>query len=361
MNIIFTGGGTGGHLYPAIAVAQELRKHPNNKILFIGSSKGVEASIVPAEGFEIKFVSSSAFSLNIIKAIKGTANIISGIIQAKGIISNFKPDIVVGSGGYVSAPVTIAAFLKKIPIVLLEQNAISGKTNRLVGKMAVKICASFESSLTNFPRQKTILTGNPVRMEILNANREEARKKLGIGSDKTCVLITGASQGAQSINEAILACLEDWKHNDWVIIHITGEKHLLEIKGKAEKLLGGATLDYRPTAFMNDIAVAYAACDIAVARAGATTLSELTLRGIPAILIPYPFAAEDHQTKNAAFLENKKAAVALKDSELKTKLKDTLEGLLADDEKLKAMAEESRKLGSPDAVFKILKVLNEIK
>ena len=170
MNIIFTGGGTGGHLYPAIAVARALKeKDSNNNILFIGNENGIESTIVPKEGFDIKFVKCSSFSSNPIKLATGLCKVATGIFESLSIISKFKPNIIVGSGGYVSAPVTFAGSLKKVPVVLLEQNTISGKTNRFIGKFAKKICISFEDSAESFPKNKTVFTGNPVRDDILSA------------------------------------------------------------------------------------------------------------------------------------------------------------------------------------------------
>ena len=363
MNIIFTGGGTGGHLYPAIATARAVMKsHPGSRILFLGNRNGVEASIVPREGFEIGFVNCSAFSSNPAKIIGGAFKILSGTATALSRIAKFKPDVVVGSGGYVSAPVTLAAFLKRIPIVLLEQHTVSGKTNRFVGRLASKVCVSFECSAGAFPKGKAVLTGNPVRDDILAADREESRRRLGIPGDRFCLLVTGASQGAKSINDAILKGLESWKGREMTVIHITGEKNYEEIKSRSESILGdGATIDYRPVAFMDNISEAYAACDLAAARAGATTIAELTARGIPSILIPYPHAAEDHQRKNAEFVASMGAAEVIPDSELLERLGPAIEALASSPERLGEMSGKSRAIGRPSAVLEIMKVLEGLK
>ena len=362
MNIIFTGGGTGGHLYPAIAVARALKaKDSQNKILFIGNENGIEASIIPKEGFDIKFVKCSSFSSNPIKLAKGLFKVASGVFESLSIISKFKPNLIVGSGGYVSAPVTFAGSLKKIPVVLLEQNTISGKTNRFIGKFAKKICISFEDTAGSFPKGKTVFTGNPVRDDIISANREESRKELNIKEDQFCILVTGASQGAKSINSGIIECLKKWKDKNITIIHLTGEKNWEEIKKATEDLTKDSKIDYRPISYMNNIASAYASCDLVIARAGATTLAEISDRGIPAILIPYPYAAEDHQRKNAIFFEKSNAAIEIDDDKIQEKLLETVEMLINDREKLKSMANDCKKLGKPNAVFEILKVLEEIK
>lgn len=363
MNIIFTGGGTGGHLYPAISAARVLKeKYPDSKILFVGSRDGVEASLIPKEGFDIKFVTCSAFYKNPMKLAVGAAKILRGVASSLSVISSFKPDVVVGSGGYVSAPVTFAAFIKKIPVVLLEQNTLSGKTNRLIGKIAKKICISFEGSASEFPKGKTVFTGNPVRTDIVSAQRSESRKKLNIGEDRTCILITGASQGAKSINEAILDCAARWKDKKWTLLHLTGSKNFDEVKSAAEDFFKQQhALDYRIIPFMDDISSAYAACDLVIARAGATTIAEITARGIPAVFVPYPYAAEDHQKKNALFLEKEGAGIVIEDSYLKDKLASSVENLISDTSLTASMAEKSRRLGKPDAVFEILKVLESFK
>ncbi len=362
MNIIFTGGGTGGHLYPAIAVARALKeKDSNNNILFIGNENGIESTIVPKEGFDIKFVKCSSFSSNPIKLATGLCKVATGIFESLSIISKFKPNIIVGSGGYVSAPVTFAGSLKKVPVVLLEQNTISGKTNRFIGKFAKKICISFEDSAESFPKNKTVFTGNPVRDDILSADREESRKELNINKDQFCILVTGASQGAKSINNGIIECLKKWKDKDITIIHLTGEKNWEEIKKATEELTKNSKIDYRPVAYMNNIASAYASCDLVIARAGATTLAEISDRGIPAILIPYPHAAEDHQKKNALFFEKKNAAIEIDDDKIQEKLIETVEILINDKNKLDSMSKACKNLGKPNAVFEILKVLEEIK
>ncbi|MBR0519688.1 undecaprenyldiphospho-muramoylpentapeptide beta-N-acetylglucosaminyltransferase [bacterium] len=362
MNIIFTGGGTGGHLYPAIAVARALKaKDSNNNILFIGNESGIESSIIPKEGFDIKFVKCSSFSSNPIKLAKGLFKVTSGVFESLSIISKFKPNLIVGSGGYVSAPVTFAGSLKKIPVVLLEQNTISGKTNRFIGKFAKKICISFEDTAGSFPKGKTVFTGNPVRDDIISAKREESRKELNIDRDQFCILVTGASQGAKSINSGIIECLKKWKDKNITIIHLTGEKNWEEIKKATEDLTKDSKIDYRPVAYMNNIASAYASCDLVIARAGATTLAEISDRGIPAILIPYPHAAEDHQRKNAIFFEKNNAAIEIDDDKIQEKLLETVEMLINDRDKLNSMSNACKKLGKPNAVFEILKVLEEIK
>ncbi len=361
MKYILTGGGTGGHLYPLIAVAKALNAQGTGaEIIFAGNSLGLEASLIPAEGFEIKFISSGGFSSNPLKTGRSILKQVKGLFQSLSLISAFRPDVVIGSGGYVSAAVTLAAYIKKVPVLLLEQNTFPGKTNRFVAKFASKICAAFEESIRYFPPQKVIVTGNPVREEILSAKRDSARLALDIPSENKCLLIAGASQGAKSINSSVIRALAQWKGRDLTIIHLAGEKNYEEVLGKTEKYREEGKPDYRCLAFMKDIALAYASCDLAVCRAGATTIAELTARGVPSIMIPYPYAAENHQEKNARWLEKKGAALMIKDEELPAKFEETISRLLENDAELASMSASAAALGKPDALEQILKVLSGI-
>ena len=360
MKVLFAGGGTGGHLYPAIAVAKEICKtYPSSEILFAGNKNGIESELVPKEGFNIKFISSGGLSSNPIKALKSILKLSKGTIESLSLISKFRPDIIVGSGGYVSAPVTFAGKLKKIPVILLEQNTIPGKTNRLVGKIADKICASFSESLNFLPKDKTVITGNPVRPEILSAEREKSRDILEIPQDRLCLLVAGASQGAKSINDALLKTLTYWKEKNWTILHIAGEKHYKNVKAESEKILTENQLDYRCYPFMKDIHNAYAACDLAVCRAGATTIAEITARGTACVMVPYPHAAENHQEKNAQWLEKNGAGIMIKDCDVNEKFKKIIEELIENAEKRNEMETKAKQLGKPYAICEILKVLEE--
>ncbi len=358
MKILFTGGGTGGHLYPALAVAKKIREtYSGAGIVFAGNKLGMEANLVPQEGFDIEFISSAPFSSNPLKLVKSFFRLSLGTLQALKLISRLRPSVVVGSGGYVSAPVTFAAFLKKVPVVLLEQNTFPGKTNRFVGRLADKICISFEESSKYFSGAKTVLTGNPVRQEVLAAERSEARKSLDIPEGRKCLLITGASQGAKSINDAVLSSLPLWKDKDWSVIHIAGEKHYQSISLQSAPILEGSLLDYRCVPFMKNIYDAYAACDLVVCRAGATTLAEITARGIASLMIPYPFAAEAHQEKNARWLEKNNASLMIPDADVADKLPAMVAELMENKEKTAQMEVNSKKLGKPEALANILKVL----
>lgn len=359
MNVVFTGGGTGGHLYPLIATARAIaKKYPDAKILFIGNRAGVEANLVPEEGFEIKYISSAALSSNPVKLLLSCCKNTVALIQAIKLLSSFKPKFVVGSGGYVSAAVTLAAKFLKIPVIILEQNTYPGKTNRFAGKFAHSVCISFAAAEKYFPKGRTVLTGNPIRPEILSAVREQARRDLQIPEGNFTITVTGASQGAKSINEAILASFEKLGKSDWTLLHLTGKKKFAEFQTALESA-PKPQFDYRVFAYRSDIATLYAASDLILCRAGATTLAEITAMGLPAILVPYPYAAENHQEKNAMRLQEAGAAVMIKDSEISQKLPDLLMELSTNRDKLSDMATKSRSLGQPDATANIMKVFEQ--
>ncbi len=359
--IVFTGGGTGGHIYPGIATAKALKSRIENlSVLFMGTKRGLEAQLVPQEGFEISFISAMGLSSHPVKALFAMLSVSLGLLQSLRLMMTFKPHLVVGTGGYVSGPVALAASLAGVPVVIFEQNIIPGKTTRFLSRLARKVCVSFRETGRYLPSEKVVVTGNPVREAILTRSREEGRAALSIAPGRRCILVTGASQGARSINDGILNALASWRDKEWTIIHLTGEKNFEQVKNRAEALVQGAKLDYRCLGFLRNMEEAYAASDLAVCRAGATTLAEITARGIPAILIPYPYSAEAHQEKNAAWLQDNGAGVMIQDAEVNEKLSATVTRLLDDEASLGAMAANCRALGKPDALNDIVNVILEI-
>ena len=427
MRIIITGGGTGGHTYPALAVAKEIqRRYQDSEILFLGTKRGIESKAVPAAGFDIKFINAAGISLKPIRFFKFLHNNTLGLFQSFSIMSEFKPNLVIASGGFVSAPVVMAAVLKGIPSVLMESNVLPGKTNRLLSRWAKKVLVSFEESKKYLPENKTIVTGNPIRREIVDRTREEACKILNIFPDKFTLLITGASQGAKSINEAVIDALPCWNNQGWQILHLVGRKNFEEVKKatqnfastpdemkEAEELKkrelieerineckekpketnvfygsrraakdfakcmnkskkkdksssnyeqGSEGLEkfsalYHCIDYTEDMASVYAACDLVIARAGASTMSEITAKGIPAILIPYPYAADNHQEKNARWVEECGGASVILDKDVKDNLKERVTELANDKEKRNKMSEAMLKLGKPEALDNIMKEL----
>jgi len=359
--VIFTGGGTGGHIYPGIATAKALKDRVKDiSVLFMGTKRGLEAQLVPQEGFEISFISARGLSSHPLKAIAAILSVSLGLVQSLKVMMTFRPSLVVGTGGYVSGPVALAASLCGVPVVIFEQNIIPGKTTRFISRLARKVCVSFSETERYLPAEKVVVTGNPVREIILTRSRSEGRAALSIPPERRCILITGASQGARSINEGIVRALESWRDRDWTVIHLTGEKNYEQVKSSADVLLKGSRLDYRCLGFLRNMEDAYAACDLAVCRAGATTLAEITARGIPSILIPYPYSAEGHQEKNAAWFQQKGAGVMILDSEVNEKLAVTIAELIDDEAALAGMAEKCRALGRPDALNEIVNVILEV-
>jgi UDP-N-acetylglucosamine--N-acetylmuramyl-(pentapeptide) pyrophosphoryl-undecaprenol N-acetylglucosamine transferase len=358
MQITITGGGTGGHIYPAIAVANEIKKrYKDADILFIGTEKGIERQAVPAAGFSIEFVNAAAISSNPVKLIKSLIVNSSGISRALSILGAHKTDLVIGSGGFVSAPVLAAAAIKGIPIILLEQNVLPGKTNRLLARWAKKVLASFEGSEQYLPKGKVVVTGNPIRREILERTREKALSALNLLPDRFTLAITGASQGARSINNAVIRALPRWMENDWQIIHLTGRNNHKEVEKAVAPLLADFAGEYRLIDFTEDIASVYAVADLIISRAGASSLAEITARGIPAILIPYPHAADNHQEKNARWVEKCGGAKVFLDKDIEhgEMLSHEVVDIARDQERLDLMSTSIKTLGKPEALDSIMR------
>ena len=357
--VLLAGGGTGGHLYPGLAVADRLTREGVD-CLFIGTRKGLESRVVPERGFPIRYVSARGLTKRPIALLKALAALSWGTLQSLRILSSYKPQLVVGTGGYVSAPVVLAAALRGIASVVLEQNAVPGKTTRLLGRLARRVCVSFEESADHMPSARVVVTGNPVNPAVVDQNRDEARRSLNIPAGQPCLLVTGASQGAKSLNDAVLKALSGWKDRPWTIIHLTGPGHFQAVRDQSLALLSEARLDYRPEGYRGEMAVAYAAADLVVGRAGATTIAELTARGLPSVLVPYPHAAEGHQEKNAVALVGRGGAVLVKDHEVGERLEALVESLLTSPERLAAMAAASAGMGRPEALQRIIEICREV-
>jgi UDP-N-acetylglucosamine--N-acetylmuramyl-(pentapeptide) pyrophosphoryl-undecaprenol N-acetylglucosamine transferase len=352
--IILAAGGTGGHLYPALALAARLeeRGHP---VHFVTSARGLGADLVRRQGYPVTTVRARGLSGGLPGLLKALLETGLGLLQSLVLLARRRPALVVGTGGYGSAPVVAAAALLGIPTMILEQNAFPGKTTFFLARLARKVCLSFPESASLLPGARTEVTGNPIRPEILSRSRQEARQSLGIPEDRFCLLVSGASQGAASLNEAVLSSLPAWEKYPWTILHLTGPSHYGEVRVRVEGLARGA-LDYRPVAYMDDMASAYAAADLVVSRAGATTLAEITARGLPAVLVPYPHAAEAHQDKNAQALARAGGAVVLADSEVRTRLAATVAELAFDAGRRADMARASGSLGQPRALERVVEI-----
>lgn len=350
MRIVIAGGGTGGHLFPGIAVAEEfLKRDSQSQVIFIGTKRGIEHRLLGALGYTLKEIDIEGLKGRGVKAlIKSLYAIPASMLQSRRILSGFQPDVVIGVGGYASGPAVMAAWMMGIPTAIAEQNALAGNTNRILGKFVDKVFVTYDQSKRQFAAAKVMVTGNPVRAAFaagLDRREEETAGRQ--------VLIFGGSQGAAAINKIVVAMLPFWrKMKDRIrIVHQTGERDLEMVK----KAYADQGIEADVRAFIVDMVSAYAAADVMICRAGATSLAEITAAGKASILIPFPFAADDHQTLNAQAMVEAGAAVMIRESELSAeRLFAAVTGLLADERKLKEMEKQSKALGRPDAAAKIV-------
>ena len=349
--VIISGGGTGGHVFPAIAIANSLKaKQPDIELLFVGASDRMEMEKVPAAGYEIIGLWISGFQRSFsIRNLSFPFKLIHSMIKARNIVNSFKPDVVVGVGGYASGPMLKAAASKGVPTLIQEQNSYAGITNRLLARNVKKVCVAYEGMDAFFPADKIMLTGNPVRKDILNLTGKEGpgRSHFGLDENLKTVLAVGGSLGARSINEGIEASLDLFFENGLQVIWQTGTTYYKEAKQKASDSKYQDRIKVYD--FISKMDLAYAVSDVIISRAGAIAVSELCTVGKPVVLVPFPFAAEDHQTKNAMALLDKNAALMVKDSDTVKELGSTAVGLLKDSEKSRELSEQILKLAKVDA------------
>lgn len=353
MRLIIAGGGTGGHLFPAIAIARAVKvEEPDARVLFVGTTHGIEAKIIPGTEFPIEFITARGMmKTGIFNSILSALEIPVGLFQSISIIRRFRPDCVLGVGGYASGPTVLAAWLMRVPTSIQEQNSVMGNTNRILSKIVDRIFISWENTEPATPSEKTFVEGNPVRDDIFLEQSKAAPK-----SGEFRILIFGGSRGARSINQSVIANLDALSESaDKVrILHQTGTGAAQELTTAYEK--AGIKADVRE--FINDMGAAYDWADVVICRSGASSLAELTALGKPAIVIPYPYAIGDHQARNAAVLQAQRAVRVVKDSSLKNgALLKEIRNLMDHPDLLSEMAENSRKLGRPQAAREIAKEL----
>lgn len=367
MRFLITGGGTGGHIYPALAIAGGLRdRYPEAEIIYVGTDRGLEAELVPKAGFEFYSVPAQGLkrklSLSNLLVLWRAAK---GYQLSRALIREFGPQVVIGTGGYVCGPVVMAAVRQGVPTFIHEQNALPGLTNRLLSRFADRTAVTFVDAVKHFPpKARVILTGLPVRPEVLAADRRAARKRLAIEESDKVLLSFGGSQGARSINKALLATVQHYAFQPGIrLFHASGPKGFAEFQDDlAERgLYIEAIPNLTVAPYFYEIADLLAAADLVVCRAGASTLAEITVLGCPSILIPYPFATANHQEYNAQALVRRGAAVAVKDRELDGELlRETVVNLLSSSHKLAAFAQASREMGKPRALDNILDVVERL-
>ena len=350
LRVIISGGGTGGHIFPAVSIANAVKDlRPDAKILFVGALGRMEMQRVPAAGYDIKGLPIQGFDRkNLLKNVKVLYKIWKSQRMARQIIKEFRPQVAVGVGGYASGPTLNMAAAQGIPCLLQEQNSYAGVTNKLLAKKAAKICVAYEGMERFFPAEKIMLTGNPVRQQLLESTvtSEAAVRSFGLDPEKKTILLVGGSLGARTINESVLQHLDLIKNGDVQFIWQTGKFYSAEI---AERLKGHEMAQLKVLDFISDMAAAYKAADLVISRAGASSVSEFCLLGKPVILVPSPNVAEDHQTKNALALVHRDAALYVKDAEAKEQLLPLAIATVHDDAKLESLSKNVLKLALPDS------------
>lgn len=356
--IIISGGGTGGHIFPALSIANALRRRVNADILFVGAENRMEMEKVPAAGYPIEGLPVAGFNRkNLLKNFSVVVKLLRSMMKARKIVRKFRPDIAIGVGGYASGPTLKAAQQNGVPTLLQEQNSYAGVTNKMLSKGAERICVAYPDMGRFFPSEKIVMTGNPVRKEILTCSKtaQEARRSFGLEPDRPTVLVVGGSLGARTLNESLCDRLQEFTDQGIQLIWQTGksfgERGVVAAKGKKGVVV---------TQFITDMAVAYAAASLVVSRAGAGSISEIELLGKPCILVPSPNVAEDHQTKNALALADKGAAIMIADSEARQRLVDTIMRSVKDNNLLAEMSANVRSLAIENSDEKIVDHILEI-
>lgn len=347
MKAVLAGGGTGGHVFPALALARELRVR-DVETLMIGTGRGLEAAAFAAEGFSVEIIRVEKLKgMEVQAQAKSLVLLPQALIHALLVLGHHRPQVVVGMGGYAAGPVSMAAVLRRIPLLIHEQNFAPGLTNRVLARVADVVAVTFEQSRSAFGRE-VVTTGNPVRREILETDRHKGCEALHLDPEKVTVLVFGGSQGARQINRAVVEALPHlagWEDR-LQIVHATGERDRDAIEEAYRAWRGEA----RVLSFIHDMASAYAAADLVVSRAGATTIAELTALGKPALLVPYPFATNDHQRLNAEELVRVGGARVIPDQDLTgDRLAFELQTLLNDPSALGGMGRAAKGLGRPQA------------
>jgi len=349
LKIIISGGGTGGHIFPAIAIANAIKvKRPDTEFLFVGAKGKMEMTKVPEAGFEIVGLPIMGLQRSFtVQNLKFPIKLMKSLRKARRIVKEFKPDLAIGVGGYASGPLLRAARKAKVPTMIQEQNSYAGLTNKLLGKSADKICVAYHGMEKFFPKDKLVLTGNPVRSEVIKLEGKKARAEehFELQKDKKTLLIVGGSLGAWSINEAVENAIEAWSKKNIQVIWQTGKL----FHSKAVKAAVGHESWLKVTEFINRMDLAYAAADLIVSRAGAIAVSEICLVKKPAIFIPLPTAAEDHQTKNANVLVTVGAAEIINDEQVREELGSKVTTLINDENALQSLSENIAPLGYHDA------------
>lgn len=361
MKIVISGGGTGGHIYPALALVREIQKtNKDVSFLYIGTEDGLESKLVTRENIPFKSIEITGFKRKLsFENVKTVMRFLKGVADSKKMIREFKPDVVIGTGGYVCGPVVYAASKLNIPTIIHEQNSVPGLTNKFLSRYVDRIAVCFEEAKAFFPANKVVLTGNPRASEVLGQDGNKGKQAVGLDLSLPTVLIVGGSRGARPINEAVLKSLTNLREKPYQVLYVTGDVHYEEVKKEMDLIGASKNVIIKP--FIHNMPEVLAGVDLVVARAGATTLAEITSLGIPSILIPSPYVTNNHQEKNARALSDHGAAILMLQSELNgTKLVEQMDEILLNETKLQAMKMAAKKLGIPDAATQLYRLMNEI-
>jgi len=357
INILISGGGTGGHIYPAIAIANELKlRYPNAKFLFVGAKDKMEMEKVPQAGYEIKGLWISGIQRKLtLDNLSFPFKLMSSLWNASKIIKNFKPDVAIGTGGFASGPTLIMANKKGIPTLIQEQNSFPGITNKLLSKKARKICVAYDNLERFFPSEKIVKTGNPVRQDLLTIDTKTAEGKEFFKLDKTkkTILVLGGSLGARKVNQLIENNLDFFKNQEVQVVWQCGKFYIDEYKKYNE------LENVQVHQFLNRMDLAYAASDVIISRAGASSVSELCIVGKPVVFIPSPNVAEDHQTKNAKSIADKDGAILLKETELDS-FSSVFKALLKDNTRQEELSKNIKELALPSATTDIVNEVEKL-
>jgi len=356
LKILLSGGGTGGHIFPAVAIAQEIQKRfPDAEFLFIGANGKMEMEKVPQAGFKIEGLNIAGFDRgNLLKNLGLPLKIVSSLLKAKRIIKDFKPDFAVGTGGFASGPALYIAAKMGIPTFIQEQNSLPGKTNVFNAKKAKAVFTAYPDMENFFSGTKTYFLGNPIRQNIITdlIDKDLAKEKLGLDKNKLTILSVGGSLGSRTLNNGWKDNLDKLKEKGYQLIWQTGKLDYNDLKDNESIINYQSSIMLKE--FISDMALAYSAADVIVSRAGAIAISELAVAEKPVLLVPFPFAAEDHQTKNALTLVEKNAARMVKDSEMKDKFWNTLSGICENENIRKEMSKNIEFFAKPKAAEMIV-------
>jgi len=361
MRILVTGGGTGGHIYPALAFIRYVQKiQPDSEFLYVGTHRGLENKIVPETGISFKTIKIQGFKRKLsFENIKTVQLFIESIKRSKEILREFKPDVVIGTGGYVSGSVVYAAARMKIPTIVHEQNSVPGITNKFLSRFADKVGICFPDAAQYFPESKTVLVGNPRAQEVVTSGKSEVLEQYGLLPDIPTVLIFGGSQGALKINQAVIQALPQFSQKEYQVLYASGDRYYNEISERFDIEKISRNLSLQP--YIKNMTDVMANVDLLIARAGATSIAEFTALGLPGILIPSPYVTNDHQTKNAQSLVNAGAVKMIADADLTgDKLVEAVDEIMNDPERRERMAKASRQEGIPDAAERLWTLVNEI-